>query len=279
MTILGPYTGTAFYLIVEIIPSISILVNKIMEVLKEIDKSNLGREKLAEAGTSPFKAYRALTVGKVSVWRFTLYEIFTSLLGPMPGGLGFFLRKQFYPILFRKVGKGLIIGRNVVIRHPANIELGDNVTIDDNCVIDGRGAGAAGIVLENNVIIGRNCMLLAKSGPIRLGKRTSIGSNSMVISMAGVEIGETVLTGGCCNISAGAYHFESVDLAVMDQGAYSKGPIRIGSKAWLGSGVIVLDGVSIGSGSVIGAGAVVNKDIPDKKVAIGVPAKIIKTRE
>jgi acetyltransferase-like isoleucine patch superfamily enzyme len=250
-----------------------------MEALKEIDKRDLGRGKLAEASKSPFKTYMDLTVGKASLWRFTIYEIFTSLFGPMPGGLGFFFRKQFYPMLFKKVGKGLIIGRNVVIRHPALIKLGDNVTIDDNCVIDGRGAGTAGIVLENNVIINRNCMLLAKSGPIKIGKRTSIGSNSMIVSMDGVEIGETVLTGAICNISAGAYHFENVDMAVMDQGAYSKGPIRIGSKTWLGTGVIVLDGVSIGSGSVVGAGAVVNKDIPDRKIAIGVPAKIIRARE
>jgi acetyltransferase-like isoleucine patch superfamily enzyme len=48
---------------------------------------------------------------------------------------------------------------------------------------------------------------------------------------------------------------------------------------WLGDGVKVLDGVTIGRGSVIGAGAVVTKDIPPFSVAVGVPARVIKTRD
>lgn len=242
--------------------------------MKEIDKKDLGRVKLAEASKSPLKTYLDFTVGKASMGRFILYEIFTSIFGPLPGGMGYFMRKVFYPRLFKKVGKGLIIGRNVVIRHPDKIVLGDNVTIDDNCVLDGRGAGSRGLVLEDNVIINRNCILLAKSGPIRIGKRTSLGSNAMIVSWDGVELGESVLTGSACNISAGAYHFEDTEVAVMDQGAYSKGPIRIADKVWFGSSVVVLDGVSIGSGAVIGACSLVNKDIPMNAIAFGAPAKI-----
>jgi acetyltransferase-like isoleucine patch superfamily enzyme len=245
--------------------------------LKEIDESI--REKLGKGQVSPFKTYIGLTVGQVGLSRFVVYEILTSLLGPMPGGIGFYLRKKFYPRLFKKAGTGLIIGRNVVIRHPQKIELGNNVTIDDNCVIDGRGAGPEGLVLEDNVIINRNCMILAKSGPIRLGKRTSIGSNSVIVSMDGVELGEAVLMAGGCSISAGSYHFEDIDAPVMDQGAYSKGAIRIEAKSWLGTGVIVLDGVTIKQGAVIGAGAVVVKDIPKNAVAVGVPARVVKVRE
>ena len=47
---------------------------------------------------------------------------------------------------------------------------------------------------------------------------------------------------------------------------------------WLGHGVTVLDGVTIGKGSVIGAGAVVTKNIPPYSVALGVPAKVVKSR-
>ena len=246
--------------------------------MKEIDNSKLIREKLADAHTSPFNTYVHLTVGEVGLLRFFLYELLTCLLGPIPGGFGFFLRKKFYPSLLKRAGKGLIIGRNVVIRHPDKIEIGDNVTIDDNCLIDGRGAGDAGVVLEDNVLINRNCMIQAKSGPIRLGKRTSIGSNSAIVSMSGVEFGEAVLAAGGCYFSAGSYHFEDTERPVMDQGAYSKGPIRIESNAWLGTAVVVMDGVTIGSGAVIGAGAVVTKDVAPNAIAFGVPAKVVKSR-
>jgi acetyltransferase-like isoleucine patch superfamily enzyme len=247
--------------------------------MKEVLDSNLIRKKLADADKSAFRAYLGLTVGNSSIGRFFLYETLTCVLGPMPGSPGFFFRKVCYPRLFRRAGKGLIIGRNVVIRHPQNIALGDNVTIDENCVIDARGAGETGLVLDHNVIINRNCMLLAKAGPIRIGKRTSLGSNSMIVSMENVEVGEAVLTGGACNISGGSYHYEAWETPVMDQGAYSKGPIRIGNNAWFGTAVVVLDGVTIGDGAVIGACSLVNKAIPKNAIAFGVPAKVSKIKD
>jgi acetyltransferase-like isoleucine patch superfamily enzyme len=245
--------------------------------MKTINKGSIYRDKLAEGRSSPLRTYMDLTVGEVKFFRFLMYEILTFFLGPLPGGVGFFLRKIFYPRLFRKVGRGLIIGRNVVIRHPDKIALGDNVTIDDNCLLDARGAGPKGMVLEDGVIINRNCMIQAKSGPIRIGHRTSLGSNSVVVSLGGVDFGEAVLTAGGIYISAGAYNFDDPDVPIMDQGAYTKGPIKIGARSWLGTCVIVLDGVKIGAGAVIGAGSVVTKDISENSVAVGVPAKVIKS--
>ena len=246
--------------------------------MKEIDKGHIIRERLAKGHQSPFKTYMDLTVGESSLLQFIIYELLTSFLGPIPGGVGFFLRKTFYPRLFKKIGRGLIIGRNVVIRHPGNIIIGNNVTIDDNCLIDARGAGLQGVVLEDNTIINRNCMIQSKVGLIHLGKRVSIGCNSVIVSMDGVEIGEAVLIAGGCNISAGSYHFDDANKPVMDQGVYTAGPIRIGDKAWIGTNVTILDGVKIGSGAVIGAGAVVTKEVPENSVAVGVPARIVRVK-
>jgi acetyltransferase-like isoleucine patch superfamily enzyme len=246
--------------------------------MKTINKDEIIREKLSKSQTSPLRIYKELTTGNVSLFKFLYYELVNFFLGPMPGGLGFFLRKKFYPPLFKQVGRGFILGRNVVIRHPRNISIGDFVTIDDNCVIDGRGAGENGFVIEDQVIISRNCMILAKTGHIKLGKRTSLGANSVIVSMTGVELGEAVLTAGNCYLSAGAYKFENLEIPVMDQDAFSKGPILVGKNSWLGTGVTILDGVKIGDSAVIGAGAVVNKDIPDFAIAIGLPAKVFKIR-
>jgi acetyltransferase-like isoleucine patch superfamily enzyme len=62
-------------------------------------------------------------------------------------------------------------------------------------------------------------------------------------------------------------------------GNHAKGmsaPIEIGDHVWIGLGATILKGVKIGNGAVIAAGAVVNKDIPEKCLVGGVPAKIIK---
>ncbi len=56
-------------------------------------------------------------------------------------------------------------------------------------------------------------------------------------------------------------------------------PITIGDDVYIGNNVILLPGVTIGNKVIIGAGAVVTHDIPDNSVAVGVPAKVIKTAD
>lgn len=57
----------------------------------------------------------------------------------------------------------------------------------------------------------------------------------------------------------------------------SVGPIIIEDNVFIGEGVIVLPGVTIGERSVVGAGAVVAKDIPPNSVAVGTPAKRVRS--
>lgn len=56
-------------------------------------------------------------------------------------------------------------------------------------------------------------------------------------------------------------------------------PITVGNDVYIGTNAILLPGVTIGNNVVIGAGAVVSKDIPDNSVAVGVPARVIKTAD
>ncbi len=56
-------------------------------------------------------------------------------------------------------------------------------------------------------------------------------------------------------------------------------PIVVGNNVYIGNNVIILPGVTIGNNVIIGAGAVVSKDIPDNSVAVGVPARVIKTAD
>jgi acetyltransferase-like isoleucine patch superfamily enzyme len=247
--------------------------------MRTISKADNIRARMARARQSPIQAYRELTTGETGWGGFLAYELLTCLLGPLPGAVGFALRQKLYPSLFGAVGHGLVLGRNVTVRHPGNMSLGNQVTIDDNCVLDGRAAGPGGFRLGDGVVIGRGCMLLAKAGGIALGSRTSLGSNSVIVSMSGIEIGEAVLFAGGCYLSAGVYPTHDRTRPVMDQDAASKGPIRIGDGAWIGTGAIVLDGVSIGRGAVVGAGAVVTKDVPDWAIVVGVPARQVGTRD
>ena len=56
-------------------------------------------------------------------------------------------------------------------------------------------------------------------------------------------------------------------------------PIKIGDNVYIGNNVLLLPGVTVGSKGIMGAGDVVTHDIPDNSVAVGVPAKVIKTAD
>ena len=99
----------------------------------------------------------------------------------------------------------MVFGRDLVIRNPQLISLGDNVIIDDDCVLDGRGAGPAGVEVGDRTILGRGVSVQAKTGPIRIGPDSDIGMHSVIHSQGGVEIGAAVGLSGGCKLSGGVF--------------------------------------------------------------------------
>jgi acetyltransferase-like isoleucine patch superfamily enzyme len=200
----------------------------------------------------------------------------------MPGAFGLGLRKIFFPRLLGKVGKNVIFGRNITIRHGYKIEIGDNVIIDDNVLLDAKGDSNRGIEIGNNSMISRNCILSCKGGDITFGNNCAFGINGLVHAIEGsnVTVGnDVVIAAYCYLVGGGTYNSEELDVPFKQQGDMSKGGVLIKDNVWIGSHVQVLDGVTIGTGCIIGAGAVVNRSVADYAVSAGVPAKTIKTRQ
>lgn len=230
-----------------------------------------------KGGVLKLGRYQSLVVGSRSFIFLALFETVTLLTSRIPGALGIFLRKIFYPMILGKVGKGVIFGADVWLRHPKKIRIGDGVIIDDGVLLDAKGDDNEGITIGNNCYVGRFSVLSCKNGNITLGDYANISTFCNISSNASITIGEKTLLGSHTAIFATAHNIDDVDTDIMDQGFTAKG-VSIGRNCWLGSGVSVVDGVAIGADSVIGAGAVVTKDIPQKSVAHGVPAKVIKKR-
>lgn len=223
-------------------------------------------------------AYRRLVAGEKGWWYLAKYEVLTGLLAGLPGALGLVLRKTFYPSLFRQVGRGAVFGRNLTLRHPHKISLGDGAVIDENCCLDAKGGPDSGISIGAGVFIGRGSVLSCKGGRIEIGDRTSLGLFCLIHSENLVRIGaDGLIASFCYLVGGGAHRFDRSDIPINQQGV-GAGEIRLGDDCWLGAGVQVLNGVTIGRGAVIGAGSLVNRDLPDWSVAVGSPARAVKHR-
>jgi len=227
---------------------------------------------------SKIAKYINLFIGKKGFLNLLKYEIITILFQDMPGALGIFFRNLFFPLLFKKVGKGVNFGKSITLRHPYKISVGDNVVIDDYCVLDAKGLDNNGICIKENIFIGRGSILSCKNGDIALEKNVVIGFNSEIFSGSKVFIGENTLISAYVYIIGGGHDYSRVDIPILEQEKPSHG-IKIERNCWIGAGAKVFDNVTIGEDTIIGAGAVVSKNIPAFSIAAGIPARVAKSRK
>lgn len=112
------------------------------------------------------------------------------------------------------------------------------------------------------------------------GKNTKIGKNVFINSschfqdQGGISIGDSTLIGH--NVVLATVN-HAIEPQLKRKNSYA--PITVGKNVWIGSNVVVLQGVTIGDWAVVAAGAVVTKDVESYTIVGGVPAKFIKKVE
>ncbi len=158
---------------------------------------------------------------------------------------------------FNHISFPFYIQKGLMVHNPSMVRMGKNVTIGRygrlSCYGTSKGDSLS---IEDNVYIGQYFSALT-GGNIRIGRNTLIASYVAVIS-----------------------ENHSVDPECGK--CYGKQPligqsVSIGENCWIGEKVIILPGVTIGAWSIIGASSVVTSDIPSYSLAVGNPAKVIKT--
>ena len=111
---------------------------------------------------------------------------------------------------------------------------------------------------------------------IFLGSNVTLNFNVTILDIRKVTIGDHTMIGPGTLITTVGH-----PISPKGRRGYQAiaNPVTIGKDVWIGGNVVILPGITIGQGSVIGAGSVVTKDIPPFVVAVGSPAKVIKTIE
>jgi acetyltransferase-like isoleucine patch superfamily enzyme len=172
------------------------------------------------------------------------------------------------------IGEGSVVDDGVVLGHreDGRLTIGDNARIRSGTVIYsdvsiGRGLKTGHNVLireesqvGDDVLVGTNTVV---DGHCRIGNRVSIQTNVYVTAYTTVEDG--VFLGPCSVTTNDKY---------MEYGAKLAGPtIKRGAR--IGANSTILPGITIGEEATVGSGTVVTKDVPDKAVVVGNPAREI----
>lgn len=232
-------------------------------------------------GASALRNYQDTIIGHRSFSGLVYFE-FALSVGALPGALGIFMRKKSWPRLFGACGKNTVFGSDVKLRQPHRIRIGNRCVVSDGCVLDARAELEDVINIEDDCILSNYTMISCKTGTVSIGRRVGIGAQTIIhaVNSCVVEIGNDVMIGPRCYLGGGGnYRFDRLDIPIGRQGFKEESGISIGCDVWLGANVTVLPDVTIGSGSIVGAGSVVTSDIPERGIAMGVPAKTRKIRE
>jgi acetyltransferase-like isoleucine patch superfamily enzyme len=158
---------------------------------------------------------------------------------------------------FASFGSRSLIEPPVRIAGERRISIGDDVFVASGSWLQTLGAGDD-VALE-------------------LADGTSIAGGCVLSAAKSIRVGAKVLFARNVYVADHRHAFDDPARAVLDQGITEIAPVEICDGAWLGENVVVGPGVRIGRGAVIGANAVVLDDVPDYSVAVGVPARVIRS--
>jgi len=129
-------------------------------------------------------------------------------------------------------------------------------------------------VFHNNVIICAYSILNAAGGFIEISNGSTVGDFCNLYGQGGLRIGCDVMIASCVQIVPNQHSFQDITIAIKFQPNISKG-IKINNGCWIGTNVVVLDGIEIGKNTVVGAGSIINTSVPDYSVAVGVPNRVV----
>jgi len=107
-----------------------------------------------------------------------------------------------------------------------------------------------------------------------IGPGTFINAGAMLLDVGPIRLGADVQIGPYVQLLTPTHPLDPV---LRRTGTEAGEPITIGDNVWLGGGAVVCPGVTIGENTVVGAGAVVTRDLPANVVAVGNPARVIRS--
>ena len=158
------------------------------------------------------------------------------------------------------------------IDHPENIYLGEDVSIGPGSLLK----TVTQYPSSKKTAEKMNIPLQTFTPKLVIGNRVSATGSLQISALSEIIIDDDVMFASNIWICDGFHGYEHTDIAYKYQPMFNIAPIKIGRGCWIGQNVVIMPGVTIGEMSIIGANSVVTKNIPEKSIAVGSPARIVK---
>lgn len=137
--------------------------------------------------------------------------------------------------------------------------------------------GFGRIVIGPWVHIGDHNRIRAHEGTVTLGAKTVFGRDNTINAYLNVSVGEECVISDSIYMCDFDHRTDRIDTPIRNQGII-KSPVIIESNVWIGTKATILRGTRVQQGSVVGANAVVKGIIPEMSIAVGSPARVIRSR-
>ena len=139
----------------------------------------------------------------------------------------------------------------------------------------GRGHGR--MVIGPWCWIGSHNSLRAHEGNLRLGAKVVLGARNVINGYLDIEVGSDCLLSDWIYVCDFDHRYEDLSVPIRKQGI-RKTPVRLGQDVWVGEKVSILRGADVGTGSVIGSQSVIKGFVPPFSIAVGNPARVLRSR-
>jgi maltose O-acetyltransferase len=111
---------------------------------------------------------------------------------------------------------------------------------------------------------------------VRLGSRVVLNDMVHIWGAGGLTVGDDTLVASHVAITTQTHDVDALSHGLLYRETSVARPINIGRNVWIGTGAIILPGITIGDGAIVAAGSVITRDVAEGTLVAGVPAKFVR---
>lgn len=171
---------------------------------------------------------------------------------------------------------GVNVESGVVVDNPGDVTVLGSLRLCRGARV--RTSGPGSVVFGPGVVVCSNTTIEAAGGSVLVGANIVVGEYSTLQGQGGLVLEDNVLLASHVHFITNRHLYEDPSVPVRDQGDRSS-PILIRENSWIGVNVTILPGVTVGRNSVVGSGSIVRQDVPDRCVAVGAPARVVRRHD